>query len=498
MFRRPPIGLPRCLSGLVTGGERSVTSSEQSVKAEENATISAEGRATVDGQGYVHLKGPTTLRRLHNTVKNFDWGSTDAIPAILGTVPDGTPCAELWLGAHPLSPSHLLSEQAQASVSASGYRHLGSASAFDRAPTATAHTGPNLIEYLAADPEGLLGRESVEVFGPRLPFLLKVLSAQKALSIQVHPNPEQAAAGFAREEADGPDLDAPHRNYKDPSAKPELIYALTEFHALTGFRPRRAVRATFERFLSLPLTPGALDFLGEVLVALRSLGEARAFSRAVELILGDPRASGFVDELSTHELPELPAGHVSRAGSAVDPMETLRELVGDFPGDPGVLVALMLTRTHLEPGEALAIEPGVLHAYLAGTGIEIMASSDNVLRGGLTHKHVDIPELGRVARFTAAPPRRVDPDRDGVFRGPTEDFALQVLRCPRLKRIERRGPSIVLCTSGTITLTSVGSSVTLTRGQSVFVAANEPAITADGHGDLFVATTGLDPSLPFA
>ncbi len=435
------------------------------------------------------------MRRLHNTVKNFDWGSTDAIPAILGTVPDGTPCAELWLGAHPLSPSHLVSEQPHSGAFASGYRHIGSASSTsstDTRTTTSAPTGPNLIEYLAGDPEGLLGRDGVDVFGPRLPFLLKVLSAQKSLSIQVHPNPEQAAIGFAREEADGPDLDAPHRNYKDPSAKPELIYALTEFHALTDFRPRRAVRATFERFLSLPLTPEALDFLGEVLASLRSLGEARANSRTVELILGDPRAPRFVDELSAHELGELPDGHASRAGSAVDPMETLRELVSDFPGDPGVLVALMLNRTHLEPGEALAIQPGVLHAYLGGTGIEIMASSDNVLRGGLTHKHVDIPELGRVAKFTAAAAHRVDPDRDGVFRGPTEEFALQVLRCPRLKKIDRRGPSIVLCTSGTITLTSVGSSVTLTRGQSVFIAANEPGITADGHGDLFVATTGLE------
>ncbi|RBP66131.1 mannose-6-phosphate isomerase type 1 [Brevibacterium sanguinis] len=452
----------------------------------------------MDGQTPVHPKGPTTLRRLHNTVKNFDWGSTDAIPAILGTVPDGTPCAELWLGAHPLSPSRLAVQSDRPSATDSGYRHLGSASATRTATEATQQTGPNLIEYLAADPEGLLGRDSVEAFGPRLPFLLKVLSARRALSIQVHPNPEQAAAGFAREEADGPDLDSPDRNYKDPSAKPELIYALTEFHALTGFRSRRAVRATFERFLSLPLTSQALDFLGEVLQSLKALGEGRAFSRTVELVLSDPRAPLFVDELTTHDLGDLPTDDVGRMGSAVDPIETLRELVADFPGDPGVLVALMLTRTHLEPGQALAIEPGVLHAYLSGTGIEIMASSDNVLRGGLTHKHVDVDELGAVAKFAAAPPRRVEPDRDGVFRGPGEDFALQVLRCPRLTAIERRGAGIVLCTSGTITLTSAGSSVTLTRGQSVFIAANEPTVTADGHGDLFVATTGLDASLPFA
>src|SRR5699024_9320092 len=129
------------------------------------------------------------------------------------------------------------------------------------------------------------------------------------------------------------------RNYKDASAKPELIHALTDFHALTGFRPRKAVRATFERMLSQPLTPPSLDFLGSVIGALRSIGEAKAFSRAVELVLGDPA-------------------------------QTFCELVSDYPHDPGVLVGLMLNRVHLQPGEALAMDAGVLHAYLFGTGIE--------------------------------------------------------------------------------------------------------------------------------
>ncbi|AOP53203.1 MAG: mannose-6-phosphate isomerase, class I [Brevibacterium aurantiacum] len=437
------------------------------------------------------------MRRLHNTVKNFAWGSTDAIPAILGTAPDGTPCAELWLGAHPLSPSRLDNGQFDQQSSTHRSAQQGSSSSVDVKTNSTT-VGPNLIEYLAGDPAGLLGHDSVQVFGPRLPFLLKVLSAQKALSIQVHPNPEQAALGFAREESEGPDLDSPTRNYKDPSAKPELIYALTEFHALTGFRSRKAVRSTFERLLSLSLSPTSLDFLGDVLSALKSVTEAKAFARAVELVLGDSRSAGFVDEVAGQDLAELPDGHISRSGTAVDPAETFQELVADYPSDPGVLVALMLNRVHLQPGEALAMESGVLHAYLGGTGIEVMASSDNVLRGGLTNKHIDIPELGKVAKFTSAKPRMVEPDRDGILLGATEDFALQSLRCPRLTQIERRGASIALCTSGSITLTSLGSTVTLTRGQSVFIAANEPTVTADGHGDLFVATTGLDNSLPFA
>lgn len=439
------------------------------------------------------------MRRLHNTVKNFEWGSTDAIPAILGTVPDGTPCAELWLGAHPMSPSRLELGHADMQSRHQDSGHVaGSTTSGTVATATTPRLGPNLIEYISGDPTGLLGHDSVAAFGPRLPFLLKVLSAQKALSIQVHPDAEQAAAGFAREEAAGPQLDAPNRNFKDPSAKPELIYALTDFHALTGFRPRKAVRGTFERLLSQPLSPESLDFLGALISALKSLNESRSFSRAVELVLGDPRASGLVDEIAAHGIDELPEGHVSRLGTAVDPAQTFCELVADYPHDPGVLVALMLNRVHLQPGEALAMESGVLHAYLFGTGIEIMASSDNVVRGGLTAKHVDIPELQKITKFRAGIPRMVEPERNGTLLGATEDFALQALRCPRLKTIERRGASIVLCTSGTVTLTSLGTAVTLERGQSVFIPANEPAVKADGHGDLFVATTGLDPALRFA
>ena len=433
------------------------------------------------------------MHRLHNTVKNFAWGSTDAIPALLGTVPDGTPCAELWLGAHPMSPSHLDAHPADAPALRELNSRLGAGDAVGSVATQRPRVlGPNLIEYLAGDPSGLLGRQSVSSFGARLPFLLKVLSASKALSIQAHPNREQARAGFAAEEASGLALDAPDRSYKDASAKPELIYALTDFHALTGFRPRKAVRATFERLLSQSLTPSSLDFLGAVIGALKSLSEAKALSRAVGLLLSDPRARDLVDEVAAHGMAELPAGHVSRLGSDVDPAQTFCDLVADYPHDPGVLVGLMLNRVHLQPGEALAMGAGVLHAYLFGTGIEIMASSDNVLRGGLTSKHVDVAELTKVADFRAAKPRRVEPDRAGVMLGSTDDFALQALRCPRLTPIERRGAAIALCTAGTVTLNSLGSTLTLDRGESAFIAANEPTVTADGHGDLFVATTGLD------
>lgn len=433
------------------------------------------------------------MHRLHNTVKNFEWGSTDAIPAILGTVPDGTPCAELWLGAHPVSPSRLDVSRTCTQAPLEHQNRLGAqGTAGGIATEAEPRLGPNLIEYLAGDPEGLLGHDSLESFGSRLPFLLKVLSASKALSIQVHPNREQARAGFAAEEANGPALDAPDRNFKDASAKPELIYALTDFHALTGFRPRKAVRATFERMLSQPLTPPSLDVLGAIIGALKSFSESKALSRAVEIILSDPRTPGLVDEVAAHGIDEQPVGHISRSGSEVDPAQTFCELVTDYPHDPGTLVGLMLNRVHLQPGEALTMDAGVLHAYLFGTGIEVMASSDNVVRGGLTSKHIDIEQLATITDFRAGTPRMVEPDRSGMLLGPTDDFALQALRCPRATNVERRGAAIALCTAGAVTLSSLGSTLTLERGQSAFIAANEPIVTADGHGDLFVATTGLD------
>lgn len=433
------------------------------------------------------------MHRLHNTVKNFEWGSTDAIPAILGTVPDGTPCAELWLGAHPVSPSRLDVSRTCTQAPLEHQNRLGAqGTAGGIATEAEPRLGPNLIEYLAGDPEGLLGHDSLESFGSRLPFLLKVLSASKALSIQVHPNREQARAGFAAEEANGPALDAPDRNFKDASAKPELIYALTDFHALTGFRPRKAVRATFERMLSQPLTPPSLDVLGAIIGALKSFSESKALSRAVEIILSDPRTPGLVDEVAAHGIDEQPVGHISRSGSEVYPAQTFCELVTDYPHDPGTLVGLMLNRVHLQPGEALTMDAGVLHAYLFGTGIEVMASSDNVVRGGLTSKHIDIEQLATITDFRAGTPRMVEPDHSRMLLGPTDDFALQALRCPRMTTVQRRGAAIALCTAGTVTLSSLGSTLTLERGQSAFIAANEPTVTADGHGDLFVATTGLN------
>lgn len=432
------------------------------------------------------------MQRLTNTLKDYAWGSPTGIPEILGLEPDGTPVAELWVGAHPGAPS--------------------------------AVDGRRLDALIADDPARCLGEDSLARFGPRLPFLLKVLSARSPLSIQSHPTREQADAGFAREEAEGIPAGAPHRTYRDPWHKPELLYALEEFHALCGFRPVPAVLATLDRFalaLDGPAASEAAPASGVSADARAALAEWReALTRpadgtcddeavvreAVERILGEPaRFGALADALAAaHERPGLrPVAEddPSHAGSSTDPAVTLQETHADFPHDPGPLVAVMLRRHLLRPGESLAVESGSIHAYLRGMGVEIMAASDNVLRGGLTAKHVDVCELVRTARFDTDAPDLLLPDEDGELRGSSDDFVLTVVTDAADRRLRRSGALTLLCTDGAFTLRAEaaaeaaagGDPVTLdlARGEAAWIAADEPRPAVTGAGALFIASTGL-------
>lgn len=396
---------------------------------------------------------------LSNTIRDYPWGSSSGIPEILGREPDGTPAAELWIGAHHGAPS--------------------------RTPDGS------LDDWIAAAPSARLGETSNAVFGTRLPFLLKILSAATALSIQAHPTREQAQAGYARETAAGVSLDAPHRSYRDEWHKPELIHALGDFDALCGFRPIPAVLATIGRLEALAADEDAA-LLGRWRSALAGETEAQALRAATGLVLGTAEVYGsLADRLARLAVPEAPAGDPSRVGSAFDPLDTLREVNADFPGDAGALVALMLNRVRLQAGESLALDAGVLHAYLGGLGIEIMASSDNVLRGGLTSKHIDLAALDAVVHYESGPPHLVEADVAGVVRGTTEDFALQRIDAARDQPIARSGAAILLCTAGGFEVHSGADTLHLGSGDSVFVAADEPPPHVTGSGQLFVATTGL-------
>mgnify|MGYP001954276110 CR=1 FL=1 len=405
------------------------------------------------------------MERLINTVRPYAWGSTTAIPELLGTEPTGQPQAELWLGAHPGAPSRL--DRGEETVS--------------------------LAAVIEADPEGELGADAVRSFGPRLPFLLKVLAAASPLSLQVHPDREQARAGFADEEARGVPRDAPHRNYKDPHHKPELICALTPFDGLCGFRPPQEAADLLEGLGVGQLKPYADllrahpggEALKETLTAVLT-ADPEPMAAAVE------QAARAAARLGT-PAPGEPEGRFTASYAAY------AGIARHYPGDPGVIAAMLLNYVRLAPGEALYLGAGVPHAYLSGLGVEIMANSDNVLRCGLTPKHVDVPELLRIVRFEATDPGvlRPEPGPGGeeIYRAPIDEFRLSrqnLADGDAPHHYDARAAQILLCTDGRVRLTDVdsGRELLLERGQSAYVRAGE-RVSASGAGTLFRATVAL-------
>ncbi|MEV4436666.1 mannose-6-phosphate isomerase, class I [Streptomyces sp. NPDC049585] len=399
------------------------------------------------------------MDRLVNTVRPYAWGSTTAIPELLGVPPTGEPQAELWLGAHPGAPSHV-----------------------DRGAGPVA-----LSDVVAADPEGELGPDTVGRFGPRLPFLMKVLAAADPLSLQVHPNPAQARAGHAEEEALGIPVDAPHRNYKDAHHKPELICALTPFEGLCGFR---TPDATAELLAALEVDP-----LKPYVDLLHAHPEEAALREVLTAVLRADRAAMADTVHQAAAAAERLAGH---SGPHRGVYAAYASVARHFPGDPGVIAAMLLNHVVLQPGEALYLDAGVPHAYIKGVGVEIMASSDNVLRCGLTPKHVDVPELLRVVRFEAGAPGilRPEADADGTeeYVTPAGEFALcrHALAPDAAPRplAGTGGPQILLCTAGTAFLRAPdGGELTLVRGQSAYVRASE-RVELGGDGIVFRAAVG--------
>jgi mannose-6-phosphate isomerase len=404
---------------------------------------------------------------LENVLRPYAWGSTTAIAQLLGRPASGGPEAELWIGAHPDSPS--------VALSSAGGRTAGA-----HAAGADGDGRHALDELIAADPVHYLGGESVAGFGPRLPFLLKVLAAERPLSLQVHPTLEQARQGFAREEATGVDRSVPERNYKDDNHKPEMIFALTPFEALCGFRPAAQSRAVFLHLaacfelagLELPvLIPRLLEDLAQPdePAALRA-----AFQR---LIAGGEDVS--------HATALIVAALVSGAPMAPHQAElsTVVNLNHEYPGDPGVLISLLLNRISLAPGEAVYLPAGNVHAYLRGLGIEVMASSDNVLRGGLTPKFVDVPELLKTIAFEAVgvPMLHAETTLLGqeVFRPPFQEFQLQRVELePGAEPVPlvQAGAAVLLVVSGSVLLDSPKGDLRLARGASAFLPAAEAPV----------------------
>ncbi|WP_405071444.1 mannose-6-phosphate isomerase, class I [Kribbella sp. NBC_01510] len=383
--------------------------------------------------------------RLQNTIRDYAWGSRTAIPELTGVEPDGKPQAELWMGAHESAPSVLPS-------------------------------GDSLYDVVSAGPSDVLGEETAERFEGRFPFLAKLLAAAQPLSIQAHPSREQAIDGYARDEADGIPRDADDRNYKDAWPKPEILIALEPFDALVGFRPLEA-------------TVALLD-------ALQPIG----FEELTDLLRDGKLREAFTQFMSSDRdsirplVAALAEACTSYAGEAFAlERETMTRLCEDFPDDPGVLAALLLNRVRLERFEAVYLPAGNVHAYLRGLGFEVMANSDNVLRGGLTSKHVDVPELVSVVDFDplADPVLTATPVADGVSAYETgcEYFAVHRVDLDNDERtIDGVGPRMICCVAGTVDALGKDSAVTLSAGQSAFATGPEGPCILRGSGTAFVVS----------
>jgi len=387
---------------------------------------------------------------LTGRIRDYAWGSRTVIAQLQGRpAPAPGPEAELWLGAHPGAPSQVRRGGALVGL-------------------------PELIDQ---DPVSWLGEPTATRFDGRLPYLMKVLAAETPLSLQAHPDAAQARAGYAAQ-SKLPSTSA-GRNYADPHHKPELLVALSEFDALCGFR---APQQSAEVLAAL-----GVDELEPVIKALR-VGPG-GLPEALERLLRwpGPQRSALV-AAAVAGADRLPTRYAADAA-------LLRRLAGHYPADPGVLVALLLNQVTLAPGEAIWMPAGNLHAYLRGAGVEIMAASDNVLRGGLTPKHVDVAELLRVLRFEVLddPVVRVQPVASGVVTWPVPvaEFALhRVVLDADVRRVSVpvEGPRVVLCVAGEVTVDDDVAAVSVRAGQAAVGPAGGTPLVVSGTGTAFVAS----------
>jgi len=408
------------------------------------------------------------VQLIRGAIRTYAWGSRTAIAEFTGRpVPAAHPEAELWLGANPGDPSWL--EEPDGEVS--------------------------LLQAVLDDPDGQLGSAARARFGDALPFLVKVLAAEEPLSLQAHPSAVQAVEGYRREERLGIPVNSPVRNYRDASHKPELLVALQQFEALAGFRPAADTINLFEALAVSDLDP-SIELLSD-----QSDADGLRALFTTWITAPQPDIDILVSAVLDGAIIYLSSGATQFAAEA----KTVLELGEQYPGDAGVLAALLLNRITLAPGEGIYLSAGNLHAYLRGVGLEVMANSDNVLRGGLTPKHVDVPELLRVLNFnpTTEADLRADTRPDGLasfYDTPTAEFAASMLNLGDQQighevdaPSRHDGPQILVCIEGATAVHGKAGKLTLTRGAAAWVAADDGPIRLLAHEPtkIFRATVGL-------
>ena len=368
---------------------------------------------------------------MQNPIQGYDWGSHDALTTLFGIPnPAGKPQAELWMGAHPNGCSEVV----------------------------LAGDVQKLSTLINSAPAAVLGDATQARFGS-LPFLFKVLCAEKALSIQVHPSKAQAEAGFAREEAAGIDIKASNRNYKDPNHKPELVFALTPYQAMNGFRAIPAILALFERVKLATIA----DLVAALAANQNEAGLQHFFHQL--LILTGPRKEDALAGLLAYA-----AAHQDEETFAL-----VTSLAAQYPGDVGLFSPLLLNVVTLQPGQAMYLDACTPHAYVRGTGLEIMANSDNVLRAGLTPKYIDVAELLDCTRCLAKPDDQIllSPRMEGAVQHydvPVPDFTFSVYPAGE-HALTTASAEILFAIDGTVILQQGKQSLRLEKGQSAFIPA---------------------------
>jgi mannose-6-phosphate isomerase len=383
-----------------------------------------------------------TIYYLKNTIQPYSWGHPKAMGNLFSIAnPEHLPQAEMWMGAHEKAPSFIQRPQA-------------------------------MNTFISENPEQILGPEISSRFGGKLPFLFKLLSAEKPLSIQAHPNKKQAELGFAKENAQGIAITAKHRNYRDDNHKPELIYALTTFKAMNGFRAINEIIRLFNLIENSMLNA----WVSELQLSKDNEGLKNFYQNIMQL-QGSEKQELIKDALKA----------ASKENEIA--LRELEHLYQYYPMDIGVFSPLLLNVVTLAPGEAMFLKAGTLHAYLQGTGLEIMASSDNVLRGGLTEKHTDIKELIDVIEFEPIDKaeltvRSINCVNQESFPVPVSDFTFDIINTfDSIQSYKCHSAEILFCIQGAVTVcTSAGQFFALQLGQSCLVTAQTGGYSMDGVG----------------